>query len=112
MQDKQKVTLYLRPELHRQLKIQAAVDCEPMSEIAERAIGFYLHHQDIVEEVEAATYGSNHRVYHCPECANALILRSGEMASLRSQPTVLQEELLSEDVAVALNKEELVAASV
>ena len=31
MQDKQKVTLYLPPELHRELKIKAAVEAEPMS---------------------------------------------------------------------------------
>ena len=36
--DKQKVTLYLPPELHHQLKLRAAVDHESMSVIAERAL--------------------------------------------------------------------------
>ena len=34
MQTKQKVTLYLSPELHRRLKIRSAVDSEPMSDLA------------------------------------------------------------------------------
>ncbi len=54
MQDKHKVTLYLPPELHRQLKIRSAVDLEPMSAIAERALVFYLKHPEVVDEVEAS----------------------------------------------------------
>jgi len=50
MQAKQKVTLYLSPELHRRLKIRAAIDAEPMSELAERAIVFYLAHPELVDE--------------------------------------------------------------
>lgn len=38
MQDKQKITLYLPPELHRQLRIRAAVEAEPMSLIVEKAL--------------------------------------------------------------------------
>jgi hypothetical protein len=95
MQDKQKVTLYIKPELHRQLKIQSAIDCEPMSEIAERAIGFYLDHLDVVEETEASGFGATHRVYDCPECTSPLVLRSGEMVSLRDQPNIIVEEDLS-----------------
>lgn len=107
MQDKQKVTLYLKPELHRQLKIQAAVDCEPMSEIAERAIGFYLEHPEVVEETQASGFGSTHRVYDCPECSSPLVLRTGEMVSLREQPNVLEDE----DIAVpARSSETLVSA--
>jgi hypothetical protein len=94
MQDKQKVTLYLPPELHRQLKIRAAVDSEPMSAIAERAIVFYLAHPDVVDEVEEATKGTTHRVYTCPECTTAVVMREGELASLKEQPGVLQEEAL------------------
>jgi hypothetical protein len=40
MEDKQKVTLYLTSELHRQLKIKAAVEVETMSTIAERALEY------------------------------------------------------------------------
>jgi hypothetical protein len=110
MQDKQKVTLYLRPELHRQLKIQAAVDAQPMSEIAERAIGFYLDHPDVIEEVEASVHGSTHQVYACPECASALVFRSGDVVSLMDQPGILSDEELPRQSVVG--SEELVAASV
>jgi hypothetical protein len=94
MQDKQKVTLYLPPELHRQLKIRAAVDSEPMSAIAEKAIVFYMAHPEVVDEVEAS-YGKTHRVYSCPECSTSVVLRDGEMVSLKSQPGVLADEGLS-----------------
>ncbi len=43
-----KVTLYLPPELHRQLRICSAVEGEAMSSIAKRAIDFYLAHSDLV----------------------------------------------------------------
>ena len=61
MQDKHKVTLYLPPELHRQLKIRSAVELEAMSAIAERAIIFYLEHSDVVDELDI--HGQSHRVY-------------------------------------------------
>lgn len=95
MQDKQKVTLYLPPELHRQLKIRSAVDAEPMSEIAQRAIVFYLTHGDVVEEFECSTHGRSYQVYNCPDCATAMVLKEGKMASLSSQPGVLSDEELS-----------------
>jgi len=94
MQEKQKVTLYLSPELHRQLKIRAAIDSEPMSAIAERAIIFYLDNPEIVGEIEAA-YGQTHRVYSCPECTGSLVMMQGELVSLKKQPGVLPEEELS-----------------
>lgn len=81
---KQKVTLYLSPELHRRLKVRAAIDSEPMSELAARAIAFYLSHSDVVEETEAP-YGRTHQLYACPECATAVALREGELVSLSSQ---------------------------
>jgi hypothetical protein len=96
MQDKQKVTLYLPPELHRQLKIRAAVDSEPMSEIAQRALVFYLSHPEVVEASES--HGRSHRVYNCPECTAPVVLQSGEMVSLGKQPGVLDESLLMEKV--------------
>jgi hypothetical protein len=104
MQDKQKVTLYLPPELHRQLKIRAAVDAEPMSDLAERAIGFFLKHPEVVEEFDA--YGSAHRIYNCPECDSSLTLRAGEMVSLGNQPGILLDDL---DLQT-LTAEELVGA--
>ncbi len=93
MQAKQKVTLYLSPELHRQLKIRAAIDSEPMSELAERAIVFYLENPEVVEDVEAA-HGQTHRVYDCPECATSVVLRDGEMVTLSRQPGVIAQENL------------------
>lgn len=92
MQERQKVTLYLPPSLHRQLKIKAAIEGESMSALVERAIGFYLGHPEVVEEVEAA-YGKTHQVHICPECNAAMVLRDGKMVSLKNQPTVVEEEL-------------------
>ncbi|MBD2464333.1 hypothetical protein H6G89_25340 [Oscillatoria sp. FACHB-1407] len=93
MQDKTKVTLYLPPDLHRQLKIRAAVESEPMSAIAERAIVFYLTHPGVVDEVEMS-HGRTHQVYSCPGCDSPLVLKEGEMVSLKEQPTVLADEEL------------------
>jgi hypothetical protein len=92
MQDKHKVTLYLPPELHRQIKIRAAVDSESMSTIVERAIVFYMKHPEVVDEVEASR-GETHKVYSCPECTGSVVLRNGEMVSLGNQPSVLGDEL-------------------
>lgn len=104
MQDKQKVTLYLSPELHRQLKIKAAIDSEPMSAIAERAIIFYLDNPEIVGEIEAA-YGQTHRVYSCPECTGSLVMNQGELASLKKQPGILPEQQLSPVEKVGVTSE-------
>lgn len=106
MQDKQKVTLYLPPELHRQLKIRAAVDSEPMSTIAERAIDFYLTHPGVVEEVESS-YGRSHKVYSCPDCSSSVVMRDGEMVSLKNQPSVLADEGLTvEKVQIKSNTDQ------
>lgn len=84
MRDKQKVTLYVPPNLHRKLKIQAAVDSEPMSAIAERALTFYLDHSDVVDEVESYR-GQSHKVHQCPECETNLLVKEGEVVALCSQ---------------------------
>ncbi|NEO30273.1 MAG: hypothetical protein F6K36_07485 [Symploca sp. SIO3C6] len=96
-EDKQKVTLYLPPELHRRLKIKAAVESDSMSAIVERAIVFYIRHPEVVDEVEVA-YGKTHQVYSCPECNSPLIIQEGEMVSLENQPSILAEELPVEKV--------------
>ncbi|BAY77013.1 hypothetical protein NIES25_34710 [Nostoc linckia NIES-25] len=96
-QTKQKVTLYLSPELHRKLKIRSAVDCEPMSDLAERALIFYLSNSDLVDEVEASSYGRTHRVYSCPTCNSSLVLRDGELVTLGNQPGVVGQDHLSID---------------
>ena len=92
MQDKQKVTLYIPPGIHRQLKIRAAIDEESMSAIVEKAIAFYLKYPDKVEEIEAAAYGRTHQVHICPECEAAMVMREGQMVSLKHQPSIITDE--------------------
>ncbi|BFM38507.1 hypothetical protein [Synechocystis sp. LKSZ1] len=92
MQDKQKVTLYLPPGIHRQLRIRSAIDAESMSAIVERAIEFYLKHPEQVEAENVAAYGKTHQVHICPECDAALVMRDGQMVSLKNQPSVLTDE--------------------
>jgi hypothetical protein len=96
MQDKQKVTLYLPPELHRELKIKAAVEAEPMSAIAERALAFYIQHSEVVEEFEAVS-GSVHQIYSCPECTSSVILRANELVTLKRQDSVLSDRGIQVD---------------
>ena len=64
MQEKQKVTLYLPPTLHRQLKVKAAIETDSMSSLVEKAIAFYLQNPEVVEETEA-NYGKTHQVHIC-----------------------------------------------
>jgi hypothetical protein len=105
MQVKQKVTLYLSPELHKRLKVRSAVDSEPMSELAERALVFYLTNSELVEEVESS-YGRNHRVYSCPSCDSSLVLRDGELSALGKQPGVIGQEHLPIEVEVTEQSED------
>ncbi|MDJ0600590.1 MAG: hypothetical protein QNJ37_17315 [Crocosphaera sp.] len=93
MQDKQKVTLYLPPGIHRQLKIRAAIDEDSMSALVERAVDFYLKHPDKVQEVEATAYGKTHQVHICPECEAAMVMRNGQMVSLKNQPSVITDDI-------------------
>lgn len=90
MQNKQKVTLYIPPELHRKLKVKAAIDVESMSALVEKAIAFYLHHP---EKIEEADYGKTHQVHFCPECDSALVMRDGEMVSISDRQGVISEEI-------------------
>jgi hypothetical protein len=90
MEDKQKVTLYLPPQLHRQLKIRSAVDADSMSNIVEKAVEFYLNHSEVVDGVEL--HGSTHQVYNCPECEHPVVIRDGEMVALGQDPGILTEE--------------------
>lgn len=92
MHQKQKVTLYIPPGLHRQLKIRSAVDAESMSALVEKAIAFYLKYPEVVEETEAVS-GQTHRVYSCPECETSLVKRDGQLTALEQQPSVLSDEL-------------------
>ncbi|MCY7324162.1 MAG: hypothetical protein LH660_20760 [Phormidesmis sp. CAN_BIN36] len=93
MQDKQKVTLYLPPELHRQLKIRAAVAAEAMSALAEKALIFYLTHPETVEQLEGV-HGQTHRIYNCPECTSPVTLKDGEIVALGKQSSMTADEEL------------------
>lgn len=100
MQDKQKVTFYLSPELHRKLKIRSAIESEPMSDLVERALFFYLAHPDVVDEMDAVS-GQTHRVYACPECMSSVVLRDGEMVSLSHSDTLADDEIPVGNVTVS-----------
>ncbi len=79
-----------------------------MSTLAERAIAFYLHHSDIVDEVEASHFGSTHQVYSCPECASPVVLREQALVALNVQAGLIAEETLK----VSPSSEHLIAAVV
>ncbi|PZV15342.1 MAG: hypothetical protein DCF22_07350 [Leptolyngbya sp.] len=112
-EDKQKVTLYLPPDLHRQLKVKAAVDVETMTDLAQRAIAFYLLNPEVVENHDSL-YGQAHRVYGCPECSSHLVLRDGAMVSLNTTQVVpmpqvnLPQDSLQVTNASSQGEEELV----
>ena len=78
-------------DLHRQLKVRAAVDGEPMSTLAERAIGFYLNHSDVVEGVQ----GTTHQVYECPACTTPVVVRDGDLMAIKAHAD-LHADLLDE----------------
>ncbi len=102
MQSKQKVTLYIPSELHRKLKIRAAIDSDSMSALVERAISFYLQYPEQVEQIETSVQGNVHQIHICPECEAAMVMRDGEMISLKNQPGVIDEKLplpVREDIA-------------
>lgn len=103
--EKQKVTLYIPPELHRQLKIKAAVDAESMSAVVEKAIGFYLQHPEAVEAIDPP-HGTTHRIYTCPSCESSLVIRDGEAIVVGGHPAILAGELPTESMpkAVELGK--------
>jgi len=85
-----KVTLYLPDELHRQLKIKSAIESQPMSSLAERALSFYLNHSDVVDAHEG--HGQVHRVYSCPGCEGSYVIREGEMVALTTGSTILEDD--------------------
>jgi len=105
-----KVTLYLPPDLHRQLKIRSAVEGEAMSSIAKRAIDFYLAHGDVVAESLESSFGQTHRIHSCPSCASPVVLREGELVEIASvgaaQGNSLGDSIVPEVVANPGSREE------
>jgi hypothetical protein len=91
MPSKQKVTLYLSDDLHRQFKIRSAIDGETMSSMAQRAMEFYLGHAELVEGASVESvggsasehHGQTHLVHSCPQCAAAVALRDGGLMLIR-----------------------------
>ncbi len=99
MQDKQKVTFYLPEGLHQQIKIRSAIDGDSMSDMAEKAISFYLSHPDIVE---SSGIGHTHQTYNCPSCSQTVVIRDGEMLAIGGNRT----QSLPVNVSKADNAEE------
>lgn len=106
-----KVTLYLPPDLHRQLKIRSAVEGEAMSSIAKRAIDFYLAHSDVVAESLESSFGQTHRIHSCPSCASSVVLREGELVEIAqvvgaTQGSALDSAVVPEVAASTSSREE------
>ncbi len=96
MSAKQKVTLYIPDDLHRQFKIRSAVDGETMSSIAQRAIEFYLCNADVVEGVGEA-HGQAHRIHSCPKCSAQVALRENELSLVKDYSAQQFEALIGLD---------------
>ncbi len=98
MPAKQKVTLYLPDELHRQFKIRSAIDGETMSLMAQRAIEFYLSsvegNANLLGE-SSDGYGQSHRIHACPKCAASVAMKGDELALIHEHselgPVVLPD---------------------
>jgi hypothetical protein len=93
MQTKQKITLYIPPELHRKLKIKAAVDIESMSALVEKAIAFYMQFPDKVDEIRSSVHGQTHQIHMCPDCDSPIVMRDGEMVSLSSRAVTVKDSI-------------------
>ena len=105
MHTKQKLTVYISPKLHKQLKVRAAIETESMSNLVQQAVAFYLEHPEQVEEVKTAQ-GRSHQVHICPECSAAMVQNRGEMVSLKHQPGVVTEEIALDVSKISSNQGE------
>jgi hypothetical protein len=93
MQSKQKITLYIPPELHRKLKIKAAVDIESMSALVEKAIAFYMQFPDKVDEIRSSVHGKTHQIHMCPDCDSPMVMRDGELVSLSNRAATVKDSI-------------------
>lgn len=114
MQSKQKITLYIPPELHRKLKIKAAVDAESMSALVEKAVSFYMQFPEKVDEIKSSVHGRTHQIHMCPECDSPVVMRNGEMVSLTNRTNVVEDSIPLEvtnqaEESQKPNEEELVS---
>lgn len=96
MQSKQKITLYIPPELHRKLKIKAAVDVESMSALVEKAVSFYMQFPEKVDEICSSVHGNTHQIHMCPKCDLPMVMRNGEMVSLDAKSGLVDDISLEE----------------
>ena len=92
MKDKRKVTLYLPPEIHHQLKVKAAVDEESMSDVVQRMVSLYLKYPERVEEIEVERHGRAYQVHTCPECSASLTMKDGQLKSVENATIPGEEE--------------------
>jgi len=92
MKDKRKVTLYLPPEIHHQLKVKAALDEESMSDVVQRVVSLYLKYPEKVEEIEEERHGQRYQVHICPKCSASLTMKDGELNTVEN-PTLIEEDL-------------------
>ena len=60
-----------------------------MSALAERAIGFYLNHSDVVDGV----HGTAHLVYECPACTTPVVIRDGDLMAVEAHGDLYAESL-------------------
>ena len=104
MSAKQKITLYIPDDLHRQFKIRSAVDGETMSSIAQRAIEFYMGHADVVEG-SGKVQGQAHCIHFCPQCDASVALRQDSLVLIQSHATRESEEIINLDRIVELNSD-------
>ncbi|KPQ33250.1 MAG: hypothetical protein HLUCCA11_19030 [Phormidesmis priestleyi Ana] len=108
MSAKQKVTLYIPDELHRQFKIRSAVDGETMSSIAQRAIEFYLENAHLVEsasELSDCAQGQAHRIHSCPSCSASIAIRAGKAALIAAHSEQPFDDLIELDKITELSSD-------
>ncbi len=101
---KQKVTLYISDDLHRQVKIRSAIDGETMSSIAQRAIEFYLGHPDAVKS-SGEVHGQTHRIYACPKCAAPVALREDGLSLIQGHANHQFEDMTGLERIAELSSE-------
>jgi CHAT domain len=95
-----KVTLYLPPDLHRQLKIRAAVNSNALSKLAERAIAFYLSHPESVDQLEEEVNYNISNLYNLD--GETFVISDGELATFRNESQDLVQA--AQDVESLLEK--------
>lgn len=114
MQSKQKITLYIPPELHRKLKIKAAVDVESMSALVEKAVSFYMQFPEKIDEIRSSVHGNTHQIHMCPKCDLPMVMRNGEMVSLNAKGGAINGDISLEEMSGQVegsekpNEEELI----